>query len=428
MTDAASGRCRVGAPRDRRRGSAPRAASRARWAGVLVGLLLVGPAAPSVPAAAQTAAATPATTDFRPALLPPPGWPEPPDVSASSYLLVDADTGQVLAARSPDNLRPVASTVKLLTALTALPKVDLDERVRVGPEVTGLEGALVGLEPGEVWTVRQLLEAVLVRSGNDATRALAVAAAGSVDAFVADMRATARDLGLGEATIASPSGLRDENLLSARHLAVLARVTLTSPTLLEVAGLPAVTLPDVGAEPNRNLLLERYPGAVGLKTGYTSAAGWCVVGAARRDGRTLVAVVLDAAGADRRFADAARLFDHGFGLTADGEVFRRAVKVAGGAVVERAAVPGLLAPDGEVTARAPVRVAVPNAGRWVDVTWADAPVGSVRTVVEPPAARPRGVGAALVDAAYEGLRAAVVHGVWDEQGSASLADGSGGAP
>lgn len=392
MTDAVGGRSR-----------------RAVLLPLLCVLALAATGVPAVAATAQTSTAADRDT-FEPAMAPPPSWPEPTGVTARAHLLLDADTGQVLAARNADERRPVASTVKLLTVLAALPTLDLDATVTVGTEVAGLEGALVGLEPGERWTVRALLEAVLVRSGNDAARALAAASAGSVPAFVARMRAVAAGLGLEGLTLASPSGLRDENLLSARDLGVLARAALREPVLVEIAGLPSVTLPDVGTDENRNLLLERYPGAIGLKTGYTTAAGWSVVGAAERDGRTLVAVVLAASSADQRFTDAARLLDYGFALERDDEVFRRVVKVAGSAVVERAAGPGLLAPDGEVTAEVDLGVEPPRRGRRAPVTWAGEPIGEVRTVVEPADRIAEGLGATLVDGVYDALRAAAVEG------------------
>lgn len=238
-------------------------------------------------------------------------WPEPPPVSASAYVVVDVATGQQLAAREADQLRPVASTIKILTALTVLRRVQLDEVVTVGEEVEAVGGAGVGLQPGDQWTVEQLLQAMIARSGNDAAVALAAHVAGSVDRFVGLMRADAESLEVEGIRLDDPTGLSDRNRVSARHLAELARAALADPDFRRISALADVDLPRGGPQTTRNLLLLDYPDATGVKTGQTAAAGWSVVGSAERRDREVVAVVLDAAGDDDRFKDAAALLTYG---------------------------------------------------------------------------------------------------------------------
>lgn len=249
-------------------------------------------------------------------------WPEPPAATATAYVLLDVETGQVLAERAPDTRRPVASTVKVLTALSVLQRDDPETVVEIGPEVARIGGAGVGLDPGERWTVRQLLDALVVRSGNDAAVALAVHVGGSVEGFMAMMREDAAALGVEGLELSSPSGLEDRNRLSARDLAIITRAALADPTFREIAAQPTVELPGLGTVASRNELLGTYPGATGVKTGFTEAAGWSLVASAERDGRELVAVVLDSRSGEARFEDAARLLDFGFA-----EFSRRQVEV-----------------------------------------------------------------------------------------------------
>ncbi len=294
----------------------------ARWVLVVVAALSLV-ASPAVATTTDDAPTAPADVTPSPAVglaegerptLPPNvgGWPAPPPVTAASMLLLDVDAETVLAARDADRLRSVASTVKMLTAVTARRvEPDLDRVLVAGPEVRGLEGSGVGLRQGEAWTLRQLLEGMLVRSGNDAAAAVAAQLLpGGTDAFLAEMRADAERLGLDGAVLVSPSGLDDSNQLSAAHLAAIAVELLEDPVLAEIVGLDGVSLPGIGGLPNRNELVRRDSTVVGVKTGYTAAAGYALVAAAERDDRMLVAVVLDSATQDTRFDEAARLFDH----------------------------------------------------------------------------------------------------------------------
>ncbi|WP_052667434.1 D-alanyl-D-alanine carboxypeptidase family protein [Nitriliruptor alkaliphilus] len=346
------------------------------------------------------------------------GWPDEPSVGAPVVLLVEAATGQVLVARQADHRRPVASTIKILTALTVADRTDPDDIIEVGAEVQGLEGASVQLEPGERWTVDQMLTAILVRSGNDAAEALAVAVGDDRAGFLELMREDAASMGLpvGEAggvVVTSPSGLGDGELLSAQDLATLARVLLADDDLRAIVGAREATLPGVGTDVNRNLLVGSYPGATGIKTGFTEAAGNSVVASAARGGRELIAVVLGAGPDPQRFEDAAALLDHGFEAFEATEVAAELILlVAGGqrqVVLEPTPV---TVPVGvPVAAELPVPVRTPEAGHLpVPVRFDGTEVATATATVsgeQPPAvAGGAQLGRAAVDGVYAALRAA----------------------
>lgn len=245
---------------------------------------------------------------------PPPGWPTPPPLTAAAHIALDVGTGQVLAADNADEPRLVASTIKILTALSVLRRTSPDDVVTVGREVVGLPwyAAGVGLEPGARWTVEELLTGLIARSGNDAALALAVHVGGSVDDFVDLMRQDADALGLDGSGIRTPHGLGDRDRMSARDLATVARVLLRDPILAEISAQATVRLPGIGRIASRNELLGAYPGADGLKTGYTIAAGRCLIASATRDGRQALVVVLGSADPTGHFDDSRALLDHAF--------------------------------------------------------------------------------------------------------------------
>lgn len=399
-----------------------------RVAGVaLAASLAAGGLQPGAADARAATAAAPAPDGSAPLVAPsapliptpPPGWPEPPAVTAEAFLLIVAETGQVLAERRADEARPVASTVKMLTALTVLRRAELDEVVVVGDEVAGVGGASTSVEPGERWTVADLLDALLVRSGNDAAVALAAHVAGSVEAFLKLMRADAAALGLDDVVLSSPSGLEDRNRLTARDLATITRAVLAEPTLRSIVAQTDVTIDDLGVQPTRNDLLETYPGATGVKTGYTDAAGWSVVASAERDDRELVAVVLTARGYNDRFRDAAVLLDHGF------EAF--VVQPAGGALrLARAGADATIRTttvavsvpraEPELVTALDVPVEVPAQAGAAAVRWRGTSLFTLDAELaappRPPVAGGEAVGRHLQDRAYAALRAAVAADIW----------------
>ena len=224
---------------------------------------------------------------------------------------MDADTGSVLFEQNADERALIASTTKIMTALTVLELCDPDETVTIPAEATGIEGTSIYLTAGEELTVRELLYGLLLNSGNDAAVALALHAGGSVSAFVAEMNERAEALGLTQTHFENPNGLDGERHYStARDMANLTAKALKNPIFSEIVATKTYT---VGKRcfQNHNRLLWTLNGAIGVKTGYTLAAGRTLVSAAQRDGRTLIAVTLR----DRDdWNDHAALYEYGFGL------------------------------------------------------------------------------------------------------------------
>jgi D-alanyl-D-alanine carboxypeptidase len=231
-------------------------------------------------------------------------------------LLVDLDTGVVLWERLPTRVLPIASLTKLMTALVVVDAAAASARVRISRAAVDATGSKVGVLPrGRRVRVEALLHGLLLPSGNDAAVALAEGVSGSIRRFVARMNARARAMGLACTRFASPSGIVDRgNHSCAADLAQLARATLDEPRLARIVRrrYAALPFPIKGGRlhlTNHNPLLHaRYPGTIGLKTGYTDRAGRCLVAAVRRGGRRLGVVLLhspDPARQARRLLDRA---------------------------------------------------------------------------------------------------------------------------
>jgi D-alanyl-D-alanine carboxypeptidase (penicillin-binding protein 5/6) len=238
----------------------------------------------------------------------------PPKVSAGSVALADLDTGRVLFERRASKRRPIASVTKIMTALLVLESARPFDEVTVSARAAAESGAQLGLRSGERIEVRELLYALMLQSSNDAAVALAEHVSGSVSRFVRQMNRRAEDLGLQRTRFESPNGLDDAGRSTARDLVVITAEAFRADPFPEVVStkrhrVPASRGPDRRIQ-NRNALLWLYDGAIGVKTGFTSAAGFCLVAAAERDGLRLVAVVLGSR--DEAFSDAAALLDFGF--------------------------------------------------------------------------------------------------------------------
>ncbi len=277
------------------------------------------PVAPAVPGPVAAAGTAPAASAGGAASARVAG----PRVRAPEAVVVDLDTGQVLFAKDPDRERPVASLTKLMTALLVVQHASLQDLVTVSADAAHTDPINVGLQRGERITVRDLLYGLLLWSGNDTAVALAEHVSGSVHAFVTLMNRTAADLGLGGSHFAGPNGLNDHGRSTATDMATLARIVLRDATIApilatrhhRIAGPPR----QVHKLRNLNRVLFTYPGATGVKTGYTRAAGTCVIGSATRDGHSVVAVVLgDRTGDGWRsaYGDTKALLDAGFAFEA----------------------------------------------------------------------------------------------------------------
>jgi D-alanyl-D-alanine carboxypeptidase (penicillin-binding protein 5/6) len=221
-------------------------------------------------------------------------------------MVVDLSSGKTLYGLRPNDPLPPASTVKIMTALVTLEKANLDDVVEVSAAAAATEGSRMGLVTGETLTVRDLLYGLLLPSGNDAAVALAEHVSGTQDGFVAEMNRMAADLGLQATHFTSPHGLDDPSeTTSAADLVTLTSAALNSPAFSEIVKTPAA---DVAGHAlvNTNELLRTYPGADGVKTGTTDAAGECLVASVTRSGHRLLVVLL---GSLNRYVEATALLD-----------------------------------------------------------------------------------------------------------------------
>ncbi len=222
-----------------------------------------------------------------------------PELGAASYVLMDAQSGKVLTEKNADTRRPMASTTKIMTALVVLETLPTDTVVTVPPEAVGVEGSSIYLYRGERITVQTLLYALMLSSANDAAVALAIATDGSVERFAARMNEKAAALGLADTHFCNPNGLHhEEHYTTARDLARLTAAALENETFRTIVSTVRYTAPQDDTDAvrlflNHNRLLRTLEGAVGVKTGFTRAAGRCLVSAAEREGLTLIAVTLD---------------------------------------------------------------------------------------------------------------------------------------
>ncbi|HMJ33206.1 MAG TPA: D-alanyl-D-alanine carboxypeptidase family protein [Baekduia sp.] len=266
-----------------------------------------GPVAPS-----------PATSPLTLALT---GAPDPVQITFGhpprAGLLFDLDTGRVLWRKDPTRVLPIASVTKMMTALVVVDRVPDGAKVRVTKEALHYQGSGVGVLPKNKWVgLSAMLHGLLLPSGNDAAIALAQRASGTVDHFVAQMNERATAMGLSCTRYSTPSGFTDRgNHSCAADLAVEARAVLDEPRIARVVKRRQAILPfpikggKLYLYNHNPLLQRRYPGTLGIKTGFTDAAGRCLVAAVRRDGHRLGVVLLHSPDPG---GQAIKLFDRGF--------------------------------------------------------------------------------------------------------------------
>lgn len=220
-------------------------------------------------------------------------------VSARSAVLIDASSGAVLFEKNSSERLPMASTTKIMTALVILEKMQLDEVVSVPKEATLVEGSSIYLRENEEITVETLLYGLLLESGNDAAHTLAVACSGSIEAFANEMNKKATGLGLQNTCFKNPHGLTAEgHYTTAYELARITAEAMKNPVFCKIVSTQKMLAPSLDGELtrlflNHNKLLKYYDGAVGVKTGYTEAAGRCLVSAAEKTGFRFIAVTLN---------------------------------------------------------------------------------------------------------------------------------------
>lgn len=240
-----------------------------------------------------------------------------PQVSASAGILVDLDTGAILWQQSAHARLPMASTIKVLTAMVALENFASDRLVTVTQDALFQAGdeSKMFLKAGQVLTIQELLSGMLMVSANDAADVIAIDTVG-MERFVGAMNAQAQALGLHDTHVTSPVGLDDPDMYSSAYdLAVMAAVDEQRfPSFGDLVRTPFLFLPATAGHPafylnNINLLLSMYPAAVGIKTGYTGNAGACEIGMAVRDGHRLLSVLLNG---QLVYTESRRLLDWGF--------------------------------------------------------------------------------------------------------------------
>jgi len=269
---------------------------------------------------------------------------EEPEIAARASLLMDASTGRILHASNADEAMPPASMSKMMTELVLLDRMQAgklhgEELVTISDYAADVVGAQIGAAAGERYTVDELFAAMTVHSANDAAVALAEHAAGSEPRFVAWMNERARDIGLSDRTIfANATGLSSADLahydaaasdgdtvMTARDTAKLAAYLIREyPEVLDITTLRNVALEGDSANLVLRTTNEMLPGEAyayggndGLKTGYTSKAGYCFAGTTNRGGKRLIAIVMGAATSEERFTETKKLFQYGYGAKQD---------------------------------------------------------------------------------------------------------------
>ena len=257
----------------------------------------------------------------------------PPAVSAPSAIVVETTSGEAVFERLAASRRPIASATKLMTALLALERSKLSDVVPAARYRALAVESKINLQPGEKLTMADLLRALLLASANDAAVTIAEHVSGSRNAFVRDMNARARDLGLKDTRFANPVGLdAPTNRSTARDLVTLTLELRKSSFFKRTVDRAGATL-NSGSRPraiaNRNRLIRREPFVDGVKTGHTIGAGYVLVGSGTRNGVSLVSVVLGTASEAAREADTLALLRYGF------KQFRRARPVRRGNILTR---------------------------------------------------------------------------------------------
>jgi len=252
---------------------------------------------------------------------------KPPQVNASSYILIDAETGSVLVEENADQALPPASLTKVMTVYVADNElangtISLDDSVNVSVNAWQTEGSKMFIQEGTTVRLEDILRGIIIQSGNDASIALAEHIAGSEEAFADMMNQHAKLLGMTNSHFMNASGLPDPNhYMSARDLSLLARAAITRfPDAYKIYGEREFTYNDI-RQPNRNTLLFTDPNVDGMKTGHTEEAGYCLVASSVRDGMRLITVVMGTDSTNARAIETQKLLNYGFRFFESHELF-----------------------------------------------------------------------------------------------------------
>ena len=244
--------------------------------------------------------------------------PAPPQLGVKGYILIDHATGDIVAENNPDEILEPASLTKLMTAYTIFKALEdgligLDDQVHVSERAWGTEGSRMFIQEGTTVSVEDLLQGMIVQSGNDASVALAEHVAGTEESFADLMNFFAEQLGMESSSFRNSTGLPDpDHYMTARDAATIARAIITEfPEYYGWYSQRQFTYNDI-EQFNRNTLLWRDESVDGLKTGYTEAAGYCLVTSAERSDMRLVSVVMGSHSAEARANDSHALLNYGF--------------------------------------------------------------------------------------------------------------------
>ncbi len=237
------------------------------------------------------------------------------DISGECACLIEAKTGRVLYSKNETTKHAMASTTKIMTAIIALEESSPEDIVEMSINAANTEGSSVYAEAGDKLTMKDMVYGLMLNSGNDAAVAIAEHISGDVSSFCQKMNQKAKELGAKDTNFKNPNGLYDDDhYTTAKDLAIITRYAMQNQDFCEIVSTKSktVNIIDTGKElyfGNHNKMLWNYDGAVGVKTGYTSDTGRCLVSAAQREGCLLIAVTLDA---PNDWQDHTKMLDYGF--------------------------------------------------------------------------------------------------------------------
>ncbi|HEX9061872.1 MAG TPA: D-alanyl-D-alanine carboxypeptidase family protein [Clostridia bacterium] len=241
-----------------------------------------------------------------------PASPGLPSVSAGAAILMDMNSGRVMYDKNARSRRPMASTTKIMTAILAIEKGNLNDVVTVSRRAASVGGSTIDLKAGQKISLRELLYGLMLNSGNDAAIAIAEHIGGSVDGFSQMMNQKASEIGAYDSNFKSPHGLDVEGHYSTAYdLALMARYALNNPVFSKIVSTKVTSISTRGLA-NTNEMLSIYPGADGVKTGYTGQAGRCLVTSVTRNNWKLISVVLNCASREARAGSSKAILDYGY--------------------------------------------------------------------------------------------------------------------
>ena len=243
---------------------------------------------------------------------------EVPEITAKAAFFVETKTGRVLFSKNPEQQLPIASLVKVMTALIALENRNLDEKLWVSSRASEMEPDKMFLQPGEELNLKELLYGIFLISGNDSAEVLAEATTGNRMEFINSMNDKAKQLGMKNSFFVNPTGLDEDisnSFSSAYDLSLLTRYAIRKfPVLVDISKTEHITLPQTEDHQDYDMysginLLTTYPGVIGFKTGYTPEAGLTLITLVQKDGHEIVGVLL---GSENRRDEAKELLDYSF--------------------------------------------------------------------------------------------------------------------